>query len=275
MKAIIPAAGLGTRFLPGTKTIPKEMLLVLDKPVIQYIVEEALSAGCDEVVIVNNREKEAIESHFAPAPELINVLRKRGKDEYAEEVEHISDLPVSFVYQDEPLGLGHAVHCGACKTGIDSFMVLLGDTIAPGNDIIPKMLEISREHNGASVLVALPVNPSDVGRFGIIDGLEVSPGVLKVHSVVEKPAPDKAPSNYSIFGRYLLSSRVMKLLEGVAPGVGGEIQLTDAILAALKEEAFYALVIESDQVFDTGTVESWINTNAVMLQRLKAKREWQ
>ena len=137
MKALIPAAGLGTRFLPATKAQPKEMLLVVDRPAIQYVVEEGLASGADEVVIVNSREKKAIEDHFTPNPELVALLRERGKDAYADAVEYVGNLPVSYVYQEEALGLGHAVRCAAAKTGDEAFYVLLGDVLVPGNEMLP------------------------------------------------------------------------------------------------------------------------------------------
>ncbi len=267
MKALIPAAGMGTRFLPGTKAVPKEMLLVVDKPVIQYVVEEGLTSGADEVVIINSRNKKAIENHFEQDSELAATLRERGKDAYADMVEHAGSLNVSYVYQDEPLGLGHAIYCAADKVDNEPFFVLLGDVIVPDNTICPKMLEISRAHNNASVIAVLPVPDDQVSRFGIIAGLEVEPNVWKVDSLVEKPKLEDAPSNLSVFGRYLLSSRVMELLGDVKPGVGGEIQLTDALDEVLKEEEMYALVISDEDGFDTGTVQSWLETNNILFAR--------
>ena len=213
MKALIPAAGLGTRFLPATKAQPKEMLLVVDRPAIQYVVEEGLASDADEVVIINSREKKAIEEHFSPNPELVELLRARGKDAYADAVERVGNYNVSYVYQDEALGLGHAVRCAHEKTGDEPFYVLLGDVL------------------------------------------------------VEKPALEDAPSNLAVFGRYLLSARVMELLADVEPGVGGEIQLTDALDAVLREEEMYALIIDPADGFDTGTVESWLETNNVLFRR--------
>ena len=261
MKALIPAAGLGTRFLPATKAQPKEMLLVVDRPVIQYVVEEGLASAADEVVIINSRAKKAIEDHFAPDPELVALLRERGKDAYADEVSRVGEMNVSYVYQDEALGLGHAVRCAAEKTGDESFYVLLGDVIVPKNNMLPRMQEISDEHGGASVIAVMPVPHEDVKRFGVIAGAEVAEGVWKVDSLVEKPDPADAPTDLAVFGRYLLSPRVMELLADVEPGVGGEIQLTDALDAVLKEEEMYALVIDPADGFDTGTVESWLETN--------------
>lgn len=260
---------MGTRFLPATKAQPKEMLLVVDRPVIQYVVEEGLASGADEVVIVNSRDKKSIEKHFSPDPELVATLRARGKDAYADEVERVGNLNVSYVYQDEPLGLGHAIHCAAEKTADEPFFVLLGDVIVPDNNICPRMLEVSRAHGGASVIAVLPVPDEQVHRFGIIDGASVEgeDGVWKVNSLVEKPALEDAPSNLSVFGRYLLSARVMDLLADAKPTVGGEIQLTDALDAVLAEEEMYAVVISDEDGFDTGTVETWLDTNNKLYAR--------
>lgn len=267
MKAIIPAAGLGTRFLPATKAQPKEMLLVVDRPAIQYVVEEGLASAADEVVIVNSHQKKAIEDHFSPDPDLVALLRERGKGEYADEVERVGNMNVSYVYQDEALGLGHAVLCAAEKTAGEPFYVLLGDTLVPGNDMLPRMQEVSDAHGGASVIAVMPVPHEDVKRFGVIAGQAIEEGIWKVSSLVEKPLPEDAPSNLAVFGRYLLSSRVMELLADVQPGVGGEIQLTDALDAVLREEEMYALVIDPSEGFDTGTIETWLETNNVLFAR--------
>lgn len=267
MKALIPAAGLGTRFLPATKAQPKEMLLVVDRPAIQYVVEEGLASGADEVIIVNSREKKAIEDHFAPNPELVALLRERGKDAYADAVEAVGDYNVSYVYQEEALGLGHAVHCAAEACAGEPFYVLLGDVLVPDNKMLPAMKAVSDAHNGASVIAVMPVPDDQVSRFGVIAGAEVEPGVWKVDSLVEKPALEDAPSNLAVFGRYLLSPRVMELLADVEPGVGGEIQLTDALDAVLREEEMYALVVDPADGFDTGTVESWLETNNTLFAR--------
>lgn len=272
MKALIPAAGMGTRFLPATKAQPKEMLLVVDRPAIQYVVEEGLASGADEVVVINSRDKASIEKHFTPDPSLVETLRAKGKDALADAVEHAGSLNVSYVYQDEPLGLGHAIHCAADACEGEPFFVLLGDVLVPDNAICPKMLEISRAHGGASVIAVLPVPDDQVSRFGIIAGGEVEDGVWKVDGLVEKPKLEDAPSNLSVFGRYLLSPRVMELLADVKPGVGGEIQLTDALDAVLKEEEMYALVISDEDGFDTGTPESWLAANNALFARKQAAR---
>lgn len=267
MKAVIPAAGLGSRFLPATKAQPKEMLPVVDKPAIQYIVEEAIASGADEVVIVNSRGKESIEKQFTPDEELVGRMKAAGKDKYAAAVEHAGNLPVSYVYQDEPLGLGHAVHCAAEATGSDMFMVMLGDVLVPGNNICNRMVEISKEHNGASVIAVVPVPENEVSRFGVVGGTDLGEGVWKVTEMVEKPAVEDAPSNLAIFGRYLLSPVVMELLAQTKPGAGGEIQLTDALVALMDSEEVYAYVIDPEDGFDTGTVGSWIEANVALAMR--------
>ena len=269
MKALIPAAGLGTRFLPATKAQPKEMLLVVDKPAIQYVVEEGLASAADEVVIINSRSKKAIEDHFSPDPELVALLRERGKDAYADEVERVGNMNVSYVYQEEALGLGHAVRCAAEKTGDEPFYVLLGDVLVPGNEMLPRMQEISDAHGGASVIAVMPVPEDEVDRFGIIAGQEVAPKVWRINALVEKPPVSEAPTNLAIFGRYLLSPRVMELLEDAKPGAGGEIQLTDALDAVLREEEMYALVIDPNEGYDVGTIESWHEANIAMMARRK------
>jgi len=270
MKALIPAAGLGTRFLPATKAQPKEMLLVVDRPAIQYVVEEGLASAADEVVIINSREKQAIEDHFSPNPELVATLRARGKDAYADVVEQVGNYNVSYVYQDEALGLGHAVRCAHEKTGNEPFYVLLGDVLVPDNKMLPSMQEVSDAHGGASVIAVMPVPDDQVSRFGVIAGAPVTDDVWKIDALVEKPALEDAPSNLAVFGRYLLSARVMELLADVEPGVGGEIQLTDALDAVLREEEMYALVIDPADGFDTGTVESWLETNNILFERKNA-----
>ena len=271
MKALIPAAGLGTRFLPATKAQPKEMLLVVDKPAIQYVVEEGLASAADEVVIINSHSKKAIEDHFTPDPDLVAMLRARGKDAYADEVERVGNMAVSYVYQEEALGLGHAVYCAHEKTGDEPFYVLLGDVLVPDNQMLPAMQAVSDAHDGASVIAVMPVPDDQVNRFGVIAGAAISDDVWKVDSLVEKPALEDAPSNLAVFGRYLLSPRVMELLAEVKPGVGNEIQLTDALDAVLREEEMYALIVSPEDGFDTGTVASWLETNNVLYARKMAK----
>lgn len=267
MKAVIPAAGLGSRFLPVTKAQPKEMLPVVNKPAIQYIVEEAIDCGAQEVVIVNSEGKGSIVEQFTPNTGLVEHLRSKGKGALADAVEHAGSLPVSYVYQDEPLGLGHAVHVASAKIQDDMFMVMLGDVLVPGNDVCPKMVEISQAHGGASVIAVVPVAPEEVDRFGIIGGEDLGGGVYRLTKMVEKPAREEAPSNLAIFGRYLLTPAVMDLLASTQPGAGGEIQLTDALVALLETEEVYAYVIDPAKGFDTGTIASWLAANVALAMR--------
>jgi len=267
MKAIIPAAGLGTRFLPLTKAQPKEMLPVLDRPAIQYVVEEALAAQVSEVVLVSNDDKPSIVEHFSPDLALVAFLEERGKTAYAAAVAHAGSLPVSFVPQPVPLGLGHAVLCAAAKTAEEPhepFFVLLGDVLVPDNDVLLRMKEVSERHGGASVIAVFRVPPHEVSRFGVIDGELLSDcehDVWRVKALVEKPPAAEAPSNLAIFGRYLLTPKVMELLETTAPGAGGEIQLTDALATLLEFEEMYAIEVDASEGFDTGTIETWLESN--------------
>ena len=277
MKAIIPAAGLGTRFLPATKCSAKELLPVLDKPVIQYVVEEALEPeGVDGVVIVNSHAKPEMERYFSVDEDFEAMLHESGKDALADAVHAASTLPVSFVYQDEPLGLGHAVHCAAEEVGDEPFFILLGDYFVPDRQMCVNMATVSREHGNASVIAVAPVPPDQVNRYGIIGGECVGslPGVeaegeqegavWKIDCMVEKPSLEEAPSHLFIVGRYLLSPTIMKLLETQGAGAGGEIQLTDAMVRLLETEEMYALVVNPDDGCDTGTPAAWAATNARM-----------
>lgn len=286
MKAVIPAAGLGTRFLPATKCSPKELLPVLDKPVIQYVVEEALEPeGVDGCIIVNSHAKPQIEQYFSPMPELEDYLDDKGKHENAAAVRAAGDLPVSFVYQDDPKGLGHAVLCAKEAVGNEPFFVLLGDYFVPDRQMNVRMAEVSRDHGGASVIAVAPVDHEQVSRYGIVDGTLVpspdgkvygheKPGsVYKLSGLVEKPEPEEAPTNLFIVGRYLLSPRIMELLETQEPGAGGEIQLTDALERLLDEEEMYALVVDPAEGCDTGTPAAWAGTNARMAIRDEETRE--
>ena len=292
MKAIIPAAGLGTRFLPGTKCTPKEMLPVLDKPVIQYVVEEALEPEeVDDAIIVTSPGKPELLSYFQPDRSLENLLRERGKNAYADAVAHAGGMPVDFRYQYEPKGLGHAIRSAADAVAGENFLVLLGDYVVPNRDICDKMLAVSKEHGGASVIAVAACSPEEVSRYGVIAGERVGslegaedvklfgetvhvgaeirqmPGIsghADVNGLIEKPAPEAAPSNLYIVGRYLLSPLVMDLLADQQAGKGGEIQLTDAMARSLDREAMYAVVIDPLSGYDTGTPSGWMATNALM-----------
>ena len=277
MKAIIPAAGLGTRFLPATRVMPKELLPVLDKPVIQYVVEEALEPdGVDGVCISSSHEKPQIEAYFSVDADFEDMLSSRGKDALAAKVHEASSLPVTFAYQDDPKGLGHAVLCGAEAVGDEPFFVLLGDYFVPDRKMCVRMADISAAHGGASVIAVAPVPEDQVSRYGIIAGEcvgchpdydasgEEEGAVWKVTGLVEKPKREEAPSHLFIVGRYLLTPRVMELLRTQTPGAGGEIQLTDAMQRLLADEEMYALVVDPDEGCDTGTPAAWAATNARM-----------
>ena len=267
MKAIIPVAGLGTRFLPVTKAQPKEMLPVVDEPVIQYVIEEAAAAGVSDVLLVTGRGKRAIEDHFDRSLELVEELDRAGKLEQLATVRGISDIAELFyVRQKNPRGLGHAVSCGAPYVNHEPFFVMLGDVIVPKRDILPRLKAV-HDSRGGSVIAVTPVPPDQVDRYGVIGGEEIEPGVWRVDRLVEKPAPGEAPSDLAIFGRYLLTPAVMEILPRVEPGAGGEIQLTDALVELLEHEEIYA-VVEPDPGYDTGNVLAWLEANvAIALQR--------
>jgi UTP--glucose-1-phosphate uridylyltransferase len=268
MKAIIPAAGLGTRFLPATKAQPKEMLPVVDKPVIQYVVEEAVSAGVDEILIVTGRGKRAIEDHFDRSVELESLLEETGKQRELSTVLAISELAeVFYVRQKQPRGLGHAVMCGAPFTDDEAFYVMLGDELVPDCSLLPRMRAI-HDRTGASVIAVTAAPEDQVHRYGVIAGEPVEDGVWKVTGLVEKPPRGEEPSNLRIFGRYLLTPAVMEILAATPPGKGGEIQLTDALVKLLAREEIYAVVVDSETGHDTGNVLAWLEANvALALER--------
>ncbi|WP_102348312.1 UTP--glucose-1-phosphate uridylyltransferase GalU [Bacillus sp. Marseille-P3661] len=232
-KAIIPAAGMGTRFLPATKAQPKEMLPIVDKPTIQYIIEEAVASGIEDIIIVTGRGKRAIEDHFDKSYELEETLSKKGKTSILEEVQSISNLAnIHYIRQKEPKGLGHAIACASRFIGDEPFAVLLGDDIvhSPGNPCLKQLIDVFERYN-SSVIGVQQVPDEDVSKYGIISmsSGEIDKGVFHINDLVEKPALSAAPSNYAIMGRYILRPEIFNVLEKVEPGAGGEIQLTDAI----------------------------------------------
>jgi UTP--glucose-1-phosphate uridylyltransferase len=260
MKAIIPAAGLGTRFLPATKAQPKEMLPVLDKPVIQYVVEEAVAAGVEDILVITGRGKRAIEDHFDRSVELEALLERSGATDKLRIVRAISEMAeVFYVRQKRPRGLGHAVLCGAPFIADEPFFVMLGDVLVPKHGVLPKLKTV-HERYGGSVLSVTPVEPAMVSRYGVIAGEQIEPGVWRVTDLVEKPAVNEAPSTLAIFGRYLLTPAIMKVLPDVRPGRGDEIQLTDALRDLLAHEPVHA-VVDDDPGFDTGNVLAWLEAN--------------
>ena len=263
MKAIIPAAGIGTRFLPATKSQPKEMLPVVDKPVIQYVVEEAVAAGADQILMITGRGKRAIEDHFDRALELEDLLERSGNSVKLRQIRAISELAeVFYVRQKRPKGLGHAVLCGAPFTAGEPFFVMLGDVLVPRGHCLSRLKEVHARFGG-SVIAVTPVEQQYVSRYGVIAGTEIEPGVWKISDLVEKPPANEAPSNLAIFGRYLLTPRIMEILPHVDAGRGGEIQLTDALRELVRSEDMYAVTMECTG-YDTGNVLSWLETNVTL-----------
>ncbi|EKP94143.1 UTP--glucose-1-phosphate uridylyltransferase GalU [Thermaerobacter subterraneus] len=251
-KAVIPAAGLGTRFLPATKAQPKEMLPVVDKPIIQYVVEEAVAAGIDDILIVTGRGKRAIEDHFDRSIELEWHLERGNKDEMLEWVRYIADLAdVHFVRQKEPLGLGHAVLQARRHVGDEPFAVLLGDEIFIGDE--PALAELMARYRetGASVVAVREVPREQVRRYGVVAGEPVGEGLYRVRDMVEKPDPAEAPSNLAIVGRYIIEPEIFDLLERVGRGKNDEIQLTDALRMLARDQAVYAYQTRSRR-YDVG-----------------------
>ncbi|MGZ8637282.1 MAG: UTP--glucose-1-phosphate uridylyltransferase GalU [Actinomycetota bacterium] len=252
-KAVIPAAGLGTRFLPATKAQPKEMLPLLDKPAIQYVVEEAVHAGLTDILIITGRGKRSIEDHFDRSIELEHFLESKGKFDELKQVREISDMAtIHYIRQRDPLGLGHAVSVAEEHVGDEPFAVLLGDDIiAESNPLLSEMLRIHQRY-GRSVLAAMQVSRDEISMYGCIEPEFVEDDRLaRVLSVVEKPDPDSAPSNLAAIGRYVLTPEIFDALRRLEPGVGGEIQLTDAINALAQEQAVYAYVFEGGR-YDVG-----------------------
>ncbi|WP_302652732.1 UTP--glucose-1-phosphate uridylyltransferase GalU [uncultured Clostridium sp.] len=252
-KAIIPAAGLGTRFLPATKAQPKEMLPIVDKPTLQYIIEECVASGIEEILIITGRNKKSIEDHFDRSVELEMELEKSGKEEMLKMVREISDMVnIHFIRQKEPRGLGHAILCAKTFVGNEPFAVLLGDDVVY-NDNKPclKQLIDCYEKYKTSVLGVQAVPEKYVNKYGIVDGLHIEHRVYKVKGLVEKPAVEEAPTNVAILGRYIITPQIFKVLENTKPGKGGEIQLTDALLTLMEEEAMYAYDFEGTR-YDVG-----------------------
>jgi UTP--glucose-1-phosphate uridylyltransferase len=251
-KAVIPAAGLGTRFLPATKAQPKEMLPVVDKPAIQYVVEEAVRAGLSDILIVTGRGKRSIEDHFDRSVELESFLEARGKFDELKEVRQISEMAsIHYIRQRDPLGLGHAVLVAEDHVAGEPFAVLLGDDLIVGTTpLLQDMLQI-HERYGRSVIAVQEVARDEISMYGSIEPEFVQERLARVISIVEKPAPDEAPSNLAAIGRYVLTPEIFDSLRAVEPGKGGEMQLTDALNYLAQEQAVYAYVFENGR-FDVG-----------------------
>jgi len=254
-KAVFPVAGLGTRFLPATKANPKEMLPVVDKPLIQYAAEEAIAAGVTELIFVTSSSKRAIEDHFDKNYEMETELERKGKKELLEIVRNVVPPEVSCVYvrQPEALGLGHAVLCAKSIVGNESFAVILADDLIDGGETTCMEQMVSTfEYNRCSVLGVEEVPKEDTGKYGIVASDPITDGLNRVSAIVEKPDPEEAPSNLAVVGRYILTPRIFSLLEKTEHGAGGEIQLTDAIAALLKEEQVLAYQFKGER-YDCGS----------------------
>ncbi len=244
-KAVIPAAGYGTRFLPATKATPKEMLPIVDTPTIQFIVEEALESGIEDILIVSGHGKRAIEDHFDSAPTLEAELRKKKKFDLLAKIEETADIRIHYIRQRYMRGLGDAILCAKAFMGDEPFAVLLGDDVVynPDNPALRQLIDVY-ENRGGSVLGCQEVAMSQVSSYGIVEGEQLDGRLMRIMDMVEKPLTEEAPSRLAVLGRYIISPKIFELLEHTAPGKGGEVQLTDALKVLAKEEAVYAYAFE-------------------------------
>ncbi|HAE60760.1 MAG TPA: UTP--glucose-1-phosphate uridylyltransferase [Eubacteriaceae bacterium] len=258
-KAIIPAAGLGTRFLPATKAMPKEMLPIVDKPTIQYIIEEAIESGIEEILIITGRSKRAIEDHFDKSVELELELKEKNKDDLLKLVQDISEMVnINYVRQKEAKGLGHAVLCAKTFVGNEPFAVLLGDDIVytEGKPALKQLMDVY-DKKKASVLGVQSVKHEDVSKYGIVSGEKIADRLFTVDDLVEKPAPEDAPTNVAILGRYIITPEIFNILEHTGKGAGGEIQLTDALKELAGQEAMFAYDFEGKR-YDVGNKQGFL-----------------
>lgn len=253
-KAVIPAAGLGTRFLPATKAQPKEMLPIVDKPTLQYIIEEAVASGVEEILIITGRNKKSIEDHFDKSVELELELENKGKTDLLEIVRGISNMVnIHYIRQKEPKGLGDAIYCARYFIGDEPFAIMLGDDMVDngqGPPCLKQLIDAYEAHN-ASILGVQEVDKENTDKYGIIDGQKLSDNIYKVKALVEKPDPDQAPSNVAILGRYIITPQIFDILGHIPPGKNGEIQLTDALEILKDKEDMYAYVFEGRR-YDLG-----------------------
>ena len=251
-KAIIPAAGLGTRFLPATKAQPKEMLPIVDKPTLQYIIEEAIASGIEEILIITGRNKKSIEDHFDKSIELELELEKSGKTEMLDMVRHISDMiNIQYIRQKEPRGLGHAILCAKSFIGDEPFAVILGDDIVDSKTpCLKQLIDIYYEYN-TTIIGVQKIDKKDVNKYGIIQGKYIDENIHLIKDLVEKPDIETAPSNIAILGRYILKPDIFRILENQKPGKNNEIQLTDALKTLCESQAMYAFEFEGKR-YDVG-----------------------
>ncbi|NTW72973.1 MAG: UTP--glucose-1-phosphate uridylyltransferase GalU [Eubacteriaceae bacterium] len=258
-KAVIPAAGLGTRFLPATKAMPKEMLPIVDKPTIQYIVEEAIASGIEEILIITGRSKRAIEDHFDKSIEMEIELKEKGKEELLKLVQDISEMVnINYVRQKEPKGLGHAILCAKTFVGNEPFAVLLGDDIVY-NDEKPALKQLIEVYNKkkATVIGVQSVKREEVDKYGIVSGEKIKDRLYTVDDLVEKPDVDKAPTTMAILGRYVITPAIFSILEHTQRGAGGEIQLTDGLKELAQQEAMFAYEFEGKR-YDVGNKQGFL-----------------
>jgi UTP--glucose-1-phosphate uridylyltransferase len=260
-KAVIPAAGLGTRFLPATKAQPKEMLPIVDKPTIQYIIEEAVASGIEEILIITGRNKRAIEDHFDKSVELEQELEAHNKQELLSMVRDISNMAnIYYIRQKEPKGLGHAISCARTFVGNEPFAVMLGDDVVDSKvPCLKQMIDCFNEFK-TTILGVQQVQPSEVNKYGIIQGKHIEDRVYKVKDLVEKPKIEEAPSNIAILGRYIITPQIFEILENTKPGKGGEIQLTDALRTLISNEAMYAYNFEGRR-YDVGDKQGFLEAS--------------
>jgi len=271
-KAVIPVAGLGTRFLPATKTVPKELLPIVDIPSIQYVVQEAVDAGIQEIIFVTGRGKDGIEDHFDEAPELEQILAERGQTDTVEQLRRIAGMTeVVSVRQKKPLGLGHAVLCARDLVGDEPFAVMLADDlIDSAKPCIRQLLEIFEQYD-ESVIALMEVPQEDVHRYGVIKGRPLNPGLYQIEATVEKPPVKDAPSRMAIIGRYILRPELFQILENLPPGKGGEIQLTDGLSQLIGQRKVYGCVFEGER-YDIGDKFGFVRaTVAYALKRADLK----
>lgn len=263
-KAVIPAAGWGTRFLPLSKSVPKELLPLLDKPIIQYAVEDAVACGIELIIVVTSQGKTAIENYFTRNVELEHVLEQKGNAALSDKLRHLSEMAdFCFIPQKEVLGLGHAVLSTKAVVGNEPFAVILPDDIFQQREqVLQKMIEISERYQ-SSVIALKPVDPSETGRWGVAKVNRMTEFLYKIEDLVEKPQPSVAPSNLAVMGRYVLMPEIFSALESTSPGWGGEIQLTDGLKSLLKKQGIYGYQIEGEY-YDTGTILGWIQTTVAL-----------
>jgi UTP--glucose-1-phosphate uridylyltransferase len=263
-KAVIPAAGWGTRFLPITKSVPKEILPLVDKPIIQYAVEECAACGIELIIIITSQGKAAIEDYFDKSVGLEHILEQRSKEDLLAKISHLSNLPsICFVHQKELLGLGHAVLSAKDVVGKEPFLVILPDDLFEQKELVlKKMLNIFEQYHG-SVVAVKKVEPDEISRYGVVKPKRIAKDVYQIMDFIEKPEPSQAPSNLAIMGRYVLMPEVFEELQSTSFGVGGELQITDGLKRLLRRQAVFGYEIEGDY-YDAGTILGWIKATMAL-----------